>query len=67
MGLVLSTKNLILKELLLMTTTKHEGLRAWAKYARRANDRGEKRFHTLRKNKRVIRILIIQTDLGAEL
>ena len=50
-----------------MTTTKHEGLRAWAKYARRANDRGEKRFHTLRKNKRVIRILIIQTDLGAEL
>lgn len=32
MGLVLSTKNLILKELLLMTT--HEGLEAWASRTR---------------------------------
>ena len=65
MGLVLSTKNLILKELLAMST--HQGLRVWAKHVRRAREQNEKRFHTLRKNKRVIRLLIIQTDLGAKL
>lgn len=65
MGLVLSTKNLILKELLPMT--KHEGLRAWAWRTRLANEQNEKRLHALRKNKRVIRILVIQTDLGVKL
>lgn len=65
MGLVLSTKNLILKELLLMT--KHLGLRAWAWNNHLANEQNKMRLHALCKNKRIIRILIIQTDLGVML
>lgn len=47
--------------------TKHKGLGAWAERGRRANAWSKKRLHTLCKNKRIIRILIIQTDLGAKL
>ena len=65
MGLVLSTKNLILKEILLMTT--HLGLRAWASRGNLANKQNKTRLYALRRNKRAIRILVIQTELGAEL
>ena len=68
MGLVLSTKNLILKELLLMS--KHEGLRA-AYNARRElyyidKERGEMLRKIVKKNckfKRLNKLL----DLGAKL
>ena len=65
MGLVLSTKNLILKELLLMTT--HEGLKARTQRARLTYDQNKKRLQGLCRNKRIIRILRIQVDLGAKL
>ena len=65
MGLVLSTKNLILKELSPMT--KHEGLRAWAQRGNLADKQNKARLYALRRNKRIIRVLIIQTELGAEL
>lgn len=45
----------------------HAGLRAWASHAHRANERTKNRLHALCRNKRVIRILVIQTDLGAKL
>ena len=47
--------------------TKHLGLRAWAWTNHLANEQNKMRLHALRKNKRIIRILIIQTDLGAKL
>lgn len=50
-----------------MTTTKHEGLRAWASRGNLANKQNKTRLYALRKNKRLIRILIIQTDLGVRL
>jgi hypothetical protein len=65
MGLVLSTKNLILKELLLMA--KHEGLRAWARPRRLANGQTTKHLLDSCKNKRFVRILTLQLDLGAKL
>ena len=65
MGLVLSTKNLILKELLPMT--KHQGLRAWGRYAHLTNELNKKRLLDLCKSKRIVRILVIQVDLGAKL
>ena len=50
-----------------MTTTKHEGLRAWASRGNLADKQNKTRLYALRRNKRVIRILVIQTELGAEL
>ena len=45
----------------------HLGLRAWAIRARIANEQNKNRLYALRRGKRVIRILVIQTELGAEL
>ena len=45
----------------------HQGLRAWAGRRRPANKIDEKRLLTLCRNKRVMRILIIQVDLEAKL
>lgn len=47
--------------------TKHQGLRAWGRYAHLTNELNTKRLSALCRNKRVIRILIIQVDLGAKL
>lgn len=47
--------------------TKHQGLRAWGCYAHLSNEQTTKRLQALCRNKRVIRILIIQVDLGAKL
>ena len=44
--------------------TKHEGLRAWAKRCRTTDIR---LLRSMCRDKRVLRILIIQVDLGAEL
>lgn len=47
--------------------TKHLGLRAWAWRSRLAEGQNKMRLHALCKNKRIIRILVIQTDLGAKI
>lgn len=47
--------------------TKHEGLRAWAIRVRLTDEHNKRRLYALCKNKRIIRILVIQTDLGAML
>lgn len=47
--------------------TKHQGLRAWGRYAHLTNELNTKRLLDLCKSKRIVRILIIQVDLGAKL
>lgn len=47
--------------------TKHEGLRAWASRGNLANKQNKKRLHALRKNQRIIRIFVIQIELGVKL
>lgn len=47
--------------------TTHQGLRAWAERGNLANKQNKTRLYALRRNKRVIRILVIQTELGAKL
>lgn len=47
--------------------TTHQGLRAWASRGNLANKQNKKRLYALRRNKRVIRILVIQAELGAKL
>ena len=42
----------------------HEGLRAWAYYAHRASKRDKM---CLRRSNRIVRILVIQVDLGVKL
>ena len=70
MGLVLSTKNLILKELLLMTTTKHEGLRAayinYRNFYYSDKNRAESRKELIKKNCKFRRLNKL-LDLGAKL
>lgn len=44
----------------------HQGLRAWGRPRRLANGQTTKRLQGLRKNKRFVRILTIQIDLGAK-
>jgi hypothetical protein len=46
---------------------KHEGLRAWARPRRLANGQTTKHLLDSCKNKRFVRILTLQLDLGAKL